>query len=476
MFTALLLILFLILAILLHYFEKIRIFFNLVWILFAVYVLYIGYLSLNVSTSYARVLLMLSVLWTVVMGWTFLRSNKIAHISNHRKRHLNALLIHALVTISIYWIAIFDPLDIEIYLSEIVLILVSVLSIRAFSATRSYKISKNSESLKELPTISLLIPARNEDHAMTKALESAKSIKYPKLEILVLDDCSQDKTGQIIKSFASQGIRFIKGKEPPKDWIGKNYALEQLYQEASGEFLLFADVDVRINEDDVYKLISYLKINHLEMISVIPKDRGFNLLNTILTSCINYIELAFSKFVPTSTSCFLISRSVLADVGGFESHKSQLNIVNSIAKKVRNYSLLIADNQVDITIQKRTESLIESNIRHYYGASGLNTAHVFIILVLGYFMFLYPILELISDPSLLKIMLVFIVTLSYMRYLYSVQPKGWLLGVLLFPVIAPLHLLLLLVSMFSFESGKSDWKSRNICYPQLEIIPRLPKL
>src|SRR5690606_10627587 len=61
---------------------------------------------------------------------------------------------------------------------------------------------------KELPTVSVCIPARNETNALEDCLRSMLANDYPKLEILVLDDCSQDRTAEVIKSFAHAGVRF----------------------------------------------------------------------------------------------------------------------------------------------------------------------------------------------------------------------------------------------------------------------------
>jgi hypothetical protein len=77
----------------------------------------------------------------------------------------------------------------------------------------------------ELPSLSVLIPARNETTQLETCLTSLLASTYPKLEIIVLDDCSQDKrTPEIIRSFAQSGIRFIAGEIPSDTWLAKNFA------------------------------------------------------------------------------------------------------------------------------------------------------------------------------------------------------------------------------------------------------------
>jgi len=78
---------------------------------------------------------------------------------------------------------------------------------------------------------------------------------YPKLEIIVLDDCSQNKhTPEIIRSFAHDGVRFIQGEHPKPTWLAKNQAYDRLAQESSGEFILFCGVDVRFSQTVCVKL------------------------------------------------------------------------------------------------------------------------------------------------------------------------------------------------------------------------------
>ena len=78
---------------------------------------------------------------------------------------------------------------------------------------------------------------------MTDALHRVIASTYPKLEIIVLDDLSADKTPALIKAFAQDGVRFIEGGPVPKDWLGKNHALDTLLRQASGTYVLFLDVE-----------------------------------------------------------------------------------------------------------------------------------------------------------------------------------------------------------------------------------------
>ena len=72
--------------------------------------------------------------------------------------------------------------------------------------------------------ISIIIPARDEEHNITKLLTSIRSQSSQPLEILVIDDQSIDKTAEVAREL---GATVIAGKEMPAGWKGKTWACQQ---------------------------------------------------------------------------------------------------------------------------------------------------------------------------------------------------------------------------------------------------------
>lgn len=97
------------------------------------------------------------------------------------------------------------------------------------------------------PLVSVLLPVRNEEHNIAECLSALLQQDYPRLEVLVLDDDSSDRTAEIAAEFADRDarIRLLKGAPLPPGWHGKAFACHQLAREARGEWLLFVDADVR---------------------------------------------------------------------------------------------------------------------------------------------------------------------------------------------------------------------------------------
>ena len=139
-----------------------------------------------------------------------------------------------------------------------------------FRATKPPKYTTPLGDETDLPSVTVCIPARNEQHALTDCLERVLASTYQKLEIIVLDDVSGDDTSALIKSFASSGVRFIQGDPLPQEWLGKNHALEELLREANGTYILFMDVDTRVEPQAIERIIRYAVSHTIDMVSVLP--------------------------------------------------------------------------------------------------------------------------------------------------------------------------------------------------------------
>ena len=128
------------------------------------------------------------------------------------------------------------------------------------------------DASEELPSLSLLIPARDEENNIRHLLDDLTSISDRITEIIVCDDKSTDDTSLIVKEFAARDtrIKLISGKELPDDWNGKNYACYQLSMEANSDYLLFIDADVRVSEGVIDRAVRYMERYRCSMMSIFP--------------------------------------------------------------------------------------------------------------------------------------------------------------------------------------------------------------
>jgi glycosyltransferase involved in cell wall biosynthesis len=123
-----------------------------------------------------------------------------------------------------------------------------------------------------LPLVSVIIPARNEAKKIRNALQSVLQQDYPNVEYIVLNDRSTDETGAILARMLAENrrLRVIDIAELPSGWLGKNYALYQGAEKASGELLLFTDADIVMDSSALSRGVSYLQLNHLDHLAAMP--------------------------------------------------------------------------------------------------------------------------------------------------------------------------------------------------------------
>jgi chlorobactene glucosyltransferase len=96
-----------------------------------------------------------------------------------------------------------------------------------------------------LPTLSIIVPARNEERSIENCVRSLLAQKWVAFEVIVVDDRSTDATSRILEHIANEDrrLRIVRGTELPDGWVGKPWALVQGAEVARGRWLLFTDAD-----------------------------------------------------------------------------------------------------------------------------------------------------------------------------------------------------------------------------------------
>ena len=130
------------------------------------------------------------------------------------------------------------------------------------------------------PTVSIIIPACNEEATIGAALDSVLAIAYENLEIIVINDRSTDTTGEILQKYQERSPQIISHTitELPAGWLGKNHALHVGAQMAKGKYLLFTDADIHFEKTTLLRAITYVKQHGLDHLSLVFKNTAPNLL------------------------------------------------------------------------------------------------------------------------------------------------------------------------------------------------------
>ncbi|MFQ3599107.1 MAG: glycosyltransferase family 2 protein [Chloroherpetonaceae bacterium] len=134
-------------------------------------------------------------------------------------------------------------------------------------------------SPQTFPLVSVIVPAKNESKKIHQSLRSLLLQDYPNLEIIVINDRSDDETGDIINRLAKEDARLkpIHIAELPHGWLGKNHANQRGFEQASGEYLLFTDADILFAPETVSKTVGYAQKHKARHIVVYPKMLSENI-------------------------------------------------------------------------------------------------------------------------------------------------------------------------------------------------------
>jgi hypothetical protein len=346
----------------------------------------------------------------------------------------------------------------------------------------------------DLPTLTVCVPARNETEAMTDCLRSIIASDYPKLEVLVLDDCSQDRTSDIVRDLAHEGVRFIKGTDAPMSWLAKNWAYKRLFDEANGELLIFCGVDIRFESHTLRSLVVTMLGSQRQMISLLPRNvapKGPGYLQSSLLQPMRYAwELCLPRTPlqspPVLSSCWIAERGLLQRAGGFAAASNKIvpeSYFAQVAAKANAYSFLQTSDGLAVSSLKDFGDQWDTAVRTRYPQLHRRPELVLLVSLgqitglLGPFLLFVVslcttqwLLALLSGLAGICVTFVY-VRITQLAYQQFVVRSLWAL-----PFAVLLDISIRHYSMWRYEFSDVIWKGRNVCLPVMHVIPHLPRI
>ena len=140
--------------------------------------------------------------------------------------------------------------------------------------------------LADWPRVSVIVPCRNEARGVEKAMSSLLAMDYPNLEIVAVDDRSEDATGAILDALAAKDARLtvLHLTELPGGWLGKNNAAHQGALRASGAWLLFTDGDVVFEPTALKRSVAFAEGHGLGHFVALPQFEAHGVLERAFVS------------------------------------------------------------------------------------------------------------------------------------------------------------------------------------------------
>ncbi len=126
---------------------------------------------------------------------------------------------------------------------------------------------------EDAPTVTVVVPARNEAHNVGDCVSGLLASAYPHLQVIVVDDASADGTAGLALAAGTGDPRLtvIDAGPLPAGWFGKPWACEQGVRRAEGELIAFCDADMRVQAELVGRSVAALRAHGAALLSAVPR-------------------------------------------------------------------------------------------------------------------------------------------------------------------------------------------------------------
>ncbi|MGE0226317.1 MAG: glycosyltransferase family 2 protein [Acetobacteraceae bacterium] len=143
------------------------------------------------------------------------------------------------------------------------------------------------------PSVSVLIPARNEEANIAEACAAVLANRDVDLDLVVLDDHSTDRTAAILRGIDDPRLRVAEAPDLPPGWSGKQHACMHLARLARHETMVFVDADVRLTPDALSRIAGFLQRHDVGLASGFPHQRTETWGERLLLPLIHFLLLGY---------------------------------------------------------------------------------------------------------------------------------------------------------------------------------------
>ncbi|WJV20930.1 glycosyltransferase [Rossellomorea marisflavi] len=181
---------------------------------------------------------------------------------------------------------------------------------------------------------SVIIPARNEEHTISRLLESLSTQLATPLEVIVVNDGSTDRTKEVASSY---GVQIVDAPPPPEGWAGKTWACWNGTKVARGDTLIFLDSDTWLGSSGLLKLCEAYEEQHSSGILTIQPYHVMKHSHEPFSLFFQLIIMASVHFLGRARGgygqCMICSRESYERLGGHEAMRQEVVEHYSFAKK-----------------------------------------------------------------------------------------------------------------------------------------------
>lgn len=225
----------------------------------------------------------------------------------------------------------------------------------------------------DFPFVSVLVPARNEELNIENVLTSLLNQDYPYYEVIVLNDNSEDRTGEIIDKLvtAHSNLKLLNGAQLESGWTGKCFACKQLYEASGGEWILFTDADTTHSKNSLRSSITSAITTKADMLTLMPKLTMISFAEKLIMPMLMFTitmllpfyfvdKSGFKKFSIGIGPFMLFKRSAYEKIGGHTAVKNALVEDVWLGRKIKEHGLkLVAEDGQEIVSVRMYRNFID---------------------------------------------------------------------------------------------------------------------
>ena len=277
---------------------------------------------------------------------------------------------------------------------------------------RLKRLARGLPAPQDWPALSVIVAARDEEPKIETAMRSLLALDYPRLEVIAVDDRSQDATGQLLDRLATEDARLtvVHVHELPAGWLGKCHALHAGAERAHGEYLLFTDADVVFSPKALRLAVAYALDRRLDHLCLNPALVPGGYWENALIACFGMLFFAAFRpwLIPTrfrgaycGIGAFnLVRREAYRAAGGHEPIRLDVLDDVKLGKLLKQHGcrqqLLVGDDLLRVRWQDSFWGVIrglEKNSFANFGYSLIRQTAVSLLLVVVFFVpYLGPLL------------------------------------------------------------------------------------
>ena len=335
------------------------------------------------------------------------------------------------------------------------------------------------------PSLTVIVPARNEAADVAACLESLLQQDYPNLQIIAVDDRSTDQTGSIMEALATEHptkLRVLSITELPPNWLGKTHAMAFATRHATSDYLLFTDADILFSPDAIRRCLAQAVATNADHFVTLPtpiiKSTGEGMLLGFLQVLGLWATRPWRADDPRATRDFvgigafcLLRSSAYQQLGGFEAFRMEILEDLTLARRVKVLELCqrvaVSPGLIKVHWAPGAMGVVGVMTKNLFAVFRFHISFLLIACAWLTFFYLAPIAFLAWPATRIAAL----ITLAAIALLYRLAGRlssisAWY--VVLFPFSAALFIYSLLRSMFiTLKHGGVTW--RGTFYPLAEL-------